>query len=56
MAEAPKFLTGKGLLAIEHGYDQGQAVQAIFTQNGFTKIKTIKDLSQNDRITIGYFF
>lgn len=52
---ATEYLKPNGLLVIEHGYDQGKAVQAIFIQNKFTKVKTIKDLGQNDRITIGYF-
>lgn len=46
-------LLAGGLLAIEHGYDQGDAVQAIFTEAGFVKVQTIKDYGGNDRVTMG---
>lgn len=42
-----------GLLAIEHGFDQGQAVRQIFTKAGLTNIRTIKDYGGNDRLTLG---
>lgn len=52
---AGQYLHQGGLLALEHGHDQGQAVQAIFSQYNFINVETLKDLGQNDRITIGYF-
>lgn len=55
IANAPKYLTSPGLLAVEHGYDQGAIVRQIFNKNLFKNIKTFVDLGQNDRITIGYF-
>ena len=54
VTNATQYLRPGGLLAIEHGYDQSAAVQKIFTKNRFAKVTTIKDLGQNDRITIGY--
>lgn len=48
-------LNAQGLLAIEHGYDQGDAVQQIFRQYGFTDATTIKDFGGNDRVTYGFF-
>jgi release factor glutamine methyltransferase len=50
---AVSYLVAGGLLAIEHGYDQGDAVQAIFTEAGFVKVQTIKDYGGNDRVTMG---
>ena len=47
------YLVEGGLLAIEHGYDQGDAVQQIFTEAGFVKVKTVKDYGDNDRVTMG---
>lgn len=48
-----KYLKRGGLLAIEHGFDQGMAVRQIFADNRFTDIKTIKDFGGNDRVTLG---
>lgn len=48
-------LNAQGLLAIEHGYDQGDAVQQIFRQYGFTDATTLKDFGGNDRVTYGFF-
>ena len=55
ISQAPYFLTSNGLLAFEHGWDQGEAVRAIFEKNGcWEKIQTIKDLGNNDRVTAAY--
>lgn len=48
-------LNAQGLLAIEHGYDQGDAVQQIFRQYSFTDVTTLKDFGGNDRVTYGFF-
>lgn len=42
-----------GHLLIEHGYDQGPSVQALFKQAGFRAIKTHQDLEARDRMTEG---
>jgi len=52
---AKVYLNEGAALLIEHGFDQGQAVQQLFSQNGYENIKTCKDLSGNDRVTVGYF-
>lgn len=52
---APHFLNSPGLIAIEHGYDQGEFVRQCLAHRGFKNINTFIDLGQNDRITIGYF-
>lgn len=51
--QAPKYLRVDGLLAVEHGFDQGLAVRQLFADNKFTDIKTIKDFGGNDRVTLG---
>lgn len=42
-----------GLLAIEHGYDQGEAVRVYFSQQGFHQVVTQKDYGGNERVTQG---
>lgn len=51
--QASTYLRVGGLLAIEHGYDQGSQVYDIFVNRGFERIKTIKDYAGNDRVTLG---
>ncbi|OXL26605.1 peptide chain release factor N(5)-glutamine methyltransferase [Psychrobacter sp. DAB_AL32B] len=51
--EAPKYLRAGGILAIEHGFDQGLAVRQVFADNHFDDIQTIKDFGGNDRVTLG---
>lgn len=48
-----KQLTAKGWIALEHGYDQGDAVQQVFKKYGFKKVRTVKDYGGNDRVTLG---
>lgn len=50
---ADDYLNDGGLLAIEHGYNQSEAVQAILQKAGFKYINTIKDYGGNDRVTLG---
>ena len=52
---APQYLQEGGLLAIEHGFDQGRAVHQLFIDNHFIKVKTIQDFGGNDRVTLGQF-
>jgi release factor glutamine methyltransferase len=50
---AGDYLTGSGTLAIEHGYDQGAAVRALF--NGYAhwhNVITCQDLAGHERITL----
>lgn len=42
-----------GLLALEHGYDQGASVRTLFLEAGFTDVATEKDLAGQDRVTHG---
>lgn len=50
---AQALLKKDGWLLIEHGFDQGQQVRDIFTQNGFSNIETLKDLNGHDRVCQG---
>ena len=51
--QSPRFFTPGGALYLEIGYDQGDAVQGILAENGFTGIRLEKDLSGNDRVVYG---
>lgn len=42
-----------GWLLIEHGWDQGAAIRALFDAAGFAEVETAQDLEQRDRITLG---
>ncbi len=50
---AKRFLHHAGWLMLEHGHLQGPAVNAYLAQAGYVKIRTIKDLGDNDRVSIG---
>lgn len=49
--QAVNYLVNGGVLYIEHGFEQGEAVRAIMAANGFKSCITTKDLGGNDRIT-----
>lgn len=53
VAAAPDALLADGLLALEHGYDQAQAVAAIMTARGFRAVGTLTDLAGHPRVTTG---
>ena len=53
--EAKKHLENGAPLIIEHGFNQGEKVRAIFTEQGYKNVATIKDLGGNDRVTFGSF-
>ena len=50
---AKKALRDGGMLIAEHGYLQGNAIRKIFEDSGLKEVRTIKDLSGNDRVTYG---
>lgn len=50
---APRQLIAGGLLACEHGADQGEAVRALFAAAGFGEIQTLPDLAGHERVTRG---
>jgi protein-(glutamine-N5) methyltransferase, release factor-specific len=47
------FLTDKGYLAFEIGYDQGDELIALMTDSNYQDIKVIKDLAGLDRVVVG---
>lgn len=51
--QAPQYLVPKGLLLVEHGYDQEQLVAKEFVQAGFTQVQCFKDLAGIPRVTMG---
>lgn len=48
-----RFLRTNGWLMLEHGHLQGPAVQLHLAQAGYANINTIKDLGDNDRVSVG---
>lgn len=50
---APRYLLKGGLLAIEHGFDQGDAVRQLFLNRGLESVYTVQDYGGNDRVTLG---
>jgi len=51
---APVHLVPGGLIACEHGAEQGAAVRASFEQAGFSSVCTWRDLSGHERVTAGW--
>ena len=53
--DAKKHLVDGGALLLEHGWDQAGAVQDILIEHLYANVQTHKDLSGNERITMGLF-
>ena len=51
--QARHYMRPNGWLLIEHGYQQGQTVRQLFEQSGYVAITTLRDLSDNERVTMG---
>lgn len=47
------FLQQDGWLLVEHGFEQGAAVRALFTSASYHQVTTYKDYGSNDRVTVG---
>lgn len=54
VAGAPTHLEAGGWLLLEHGYDQGEPVAALLRQNGFADVRTLADLAEQPRVTLGH--
>ena len=52
---ARRFLKPGGFLYIEHGFEQSLAVKKILADFAYSEIETIKDYSNNDRITFACY-
>ena len=50
---AKHHLSPNGLLAVEHGFDQSEAVVALMKQAGFQDIQTHLDLGGHHRVVSG---
>ena len=51
-SEAPAHLTDDGVIMLEIGAEQAEAVKEIFTGAGFADVKIVKDYADNDRVAI----
>jgi len=52
IASAQQHLLPSGWLLIEHGFQQASKVRQLMLDKGFLAVKTVKDLSGHERITI----
>ena len=53
VAGAPARLAAGGWLMVEHGYDQSDAVRALFAEAGFEAIESRRDLAGIPRVVLG---
>lgn len=53
-AELAGFLRPGGLLALEIGWDQGEAVTALLQQHGWHNVACLPDLAGRDRVIVAY--
>jgi release factor glutamine methyltransferase len=51
--DAAAHLVPGGWLLVEHGFEQGPAVRALFIAAGLNQVATERDLEQRDRVTLG---
>lgn len=51
--DAPAQLRPGGWLCVEHGWDQRQAVAALFHAAGFKQVELKRDLAERPRVTLG---
>jgi release factor glutamine methyltransferase len=52
---APRHLLPRAWLLVEHGWEQGPAVRALFEAAGLSEVATHADLEQRDRVTLGRY-
>ncbi|MEO3988401.1 peptide chain release factor N(5)-glutamine methyltransferase [Pseudocitrobacter cyperus] len=50
--EGRNALLPNGLMLLEHGWTQGEAVRRLFTDAGYLQAQTCKDYGNNDRLTL----
>ena len=53
LMDAQHCLKPNGFLLIEHGYQQGESVRDLFKRFEYRNCNTLRDLSNNERVTIG---
>lgn len=49
---APRHLLPSGILALEHSYEQGDAVRGLFTTGAWCDVRTLSDFAGLDRVTL----
>ncbi|MAD06831.1 MAG: protein-(glutamine-N5) methyltransferase, release factor-specific [Gammaproteobacteria bacterium] len=54
--QSPNFLYEKGWLLLEHGYDQAESVRRLMADRGFTGVKSVVDLGNIERVTLGQWY
>lgn len=54
IGQAQQHLTNDGLLMVEHGYKQQQAVFDLFSDHAYSNIKPLFDIEHRPRATLGY--
>ena len=52
--KAGAYLGKGGLLAFEIGYDQGDALRLLLSENGYSRVEIIQDLAGLDRVALGW--
>lgn len=53
VATSAEWLNAGGWLVVEHGFDQGDDVRALFGQAGMVAVETRRDYGDRDRLTLG---
>lgn len=53
--EGRTYLLPGGIMLLEHGWQQGEAVRALFIREGYTGVETCVDYGGNDRVTLGWW-
>lgn len=51
--QAPHHLKPGGMIAFEHGFEQAALVRDLLCKSGFSRVETIQDMAQLDRVTYG---
>ncbi|MFA5525124.1 MAG: peptide chain release factor N(5)-glutamine methyltransferase, partial [Tissierellales bacterium] len=54
IALAVDYLTPQGVLIVEHGADQGEAVRSFFAAGSYETANTLRDLSGLERVTLSH--
>ncbi|MGY0159422.1 peptide chain release factor N(5)-glutamine methyltransferase [Edwardsiella tarda] len=52
-SQAPHYLAAEGWLLLEHGWQQGAAVRALLNDVGFSRVESVRDYGDNERVTLG---
>ena len=52
-AQARDYLRRGGWLMLEHGWDQGDAVRTVLRAAGYVAVRTLRDLEERERVTLG---